>query len=236
MLIACLLDGWMDGGMSQPNRAASYDVIKSIRQDLITQGLANAIASGNWSAKRFKLERAGVTEVLSLACLGTCVGVCLVTCVAWFGSGHQQLTRLSYISAVGMMSRVKANFEKTRKVSGPRALQPSQWGMMCPSDTPEGEACGLVKNLALMAHVTTDLEEEPVLKLLFCLGMQDCHMMTGEEVCLTLAACLNSRPEACFVSGLVSVVRRRELPRIFQWYFGWCTHETQSLRNQVRGG
>jgi DNA-directed RNA polymerase III subunit RPC2 len=81
-----------------------------------------------------------------------------------------------------MMSRVKANFEKTRKVSGPRALQPSQWGMMCPSDTPEGEACGLVKNLALMAHVTTDLEEEPVLKLLFCLGMQDCHMMTGEEV------------------------------------------------------
>jgi DNA-directed RNA polymerase III subunit RPC2 len=48
---------------TQPNRAASYDVIKSIRQDLITQGLANAIASGNWSAKRFKLERAGVTEV-----------------------------------------------------------------------------------------------------------------------------------------------------------------------------
>ena len=30
-------------------------------------------------------------------------------------------------------------FEKTRKVSGPRALQPSQWGMLCPSDTPEGE-------------------------------------------------------------------------------------------------
>ena len=30
-------------------------------------------------------------------------------------------------------------FEKTRKVSGPRSLQPSQWGMLCPSDTPEGE-------------------------------------------------------------------------------------------------
>ena len=27
---------------------------------------------------------------------------------------------------------------------------------LCPSDTPEGESCGLVKNLALMTHVTTD--------------------------------------------------------------------------------
>jgi len=36
--------------------------------------------------------------------------------------------------------------------------QPSQWGMVCPADTPEGEACGLVKNLALLAHVTTDEE------------------------------------------------------------------------------
>ena len=32
--------------------------------------------------------------------------------------------------------------------------------MMCPADTPEGEACGLVKNLALLAHVTSDEESE----------------------------------------------------------------------------
>lgn len=55
-----------------------------------------------------------------------------------------------------MMTRIMSQFEKTRKVSGPRALQPSQWGLVCPCDTPEGESCGLVKNLALMTHVTTD--------------------------------------------------------------------------------
>ena len=40
-----------------------------------------------------------------------------------------------------------------------------QWGMLCPCDTPEGEACGLVKNLSLMTHVTTDEEEAPLIAL-----------------------------------------------------------------------
>lgn len=39
--------------------------------------------------------------------------------------------------------------------------------MLCPCDTPEGEACGLVKNLALMTHVTTDEEEGPLITLVF---------------------------------------------------------------------
>ncbi|PIO64051.1 DNA-directed RNA polymerase, beta subunit [Teladorsagia circumcincta] len=63
------------------------------------------------------------------------------------------------------------------QVSGPRSLQPSQWGMLCPSDTPEGEACGLVKNLALISHITTDSDERPVLRLLFNSGVEDLQNM-----------------------------------------------------------
>lgn len=43
---------------------------------------------------------------------------------------------------------------------------------VCPSDTPEGEACGLVKNLALMTHITTDDEEDPIKWLVFALGAE----------------------------------------------------------------
>jgi hypothetical protein len=100
----------------QPNRAASFNVIKSIRPDLITNGLVNALSTGNWSAKRFKLERAGVTEVRSvvpyLLIQYSCANAHRSPCPLL----SQQLSRLSYISLIGMMCRVKSNFEKTRKV------------------------------------------------------------------------------------------------------------------------
>ncbi|XP_060675670.1 DNA-directed RNA polymerase III subunit 2 isoform X2 [Ziziphus jujuba] len=94
----------------------------------------------------------------------------------------QVLGRLSFIGTLGHMTRINPQFEKSRKVSGPRALQPSQWGMLCPCDTPEGEACGLVKNLALMTHVTTDEEEEPLISLFYCLGVEDLELLSGEEL------------------------------------------------------
>lgn len=54
--------------------------------------------------------------------------------------------------------------------------------MLCPSDTPEGEACGLIKNLALMTHITTDVEVDSLSKLLFLLGAEDITLLTGAEI------------------------------------------------------
>jgi hypothetical protein len=40
------------------------------------------------------------------------------------------------------------------KLAKPRQLHNSLWGMFCPAETPEGQAVGLVKNMALMCYIT----------------------------------------------------------------------------------
>lgn len=85
------------------------------------------------------------------------------------------------------------------QVSGPRALQPSQWGMFCPCDTPEGqyfvvvpffvtlitdtgESCGLVKNLALLTRITVESPKEPLIQLAYSIGVVDVNTLAGTEV------------------------------------------------------
>jgi DNA-directed RNA polymerase III subunit RPC2 len=54
--------------------------------------------------------------------------------------------------------------------------------MLCPADTPEGEACGLVKNLALLAHITTDEDTQPIERLCRDLGVEDAARLSGHEI------------------------------------------------------
>ena len=46
----------------------------------------------------------------------------------------------------------------------------------------QGESCGLVKNLALMTHITTEVDDGPIIRLAFNVGVEDIHLLSGEEL------------------------------------------------------
>lgn len=122
---------------------------------LITNGMTHSIQSGNWSIKRFKLERKGVTQIMS---------------------------RINYFGSLGMLTKLESHIEKTRKVSGPRSLQCSHWGFICPVDTPDGENCGLVKNLALLAKITIEIHPQSVLEWLRKIGLVEMDFFSLTEM------------------------------------------------------
>lgn len=57
------------------------------------------------------------------------------------------------------------------KIAKPRQLHNTHWGMVCPAETPEGQACGLVKNLSLMSYISVGSPSKPIIDFLEEYGM-----------------------------------------------------------------
>ena len=76
------------------------------------------------------------------------------------------LNRLTFASSLSHLRRLNTPLAKQGKLAKPRQLHNSHWGMVCPAETPEGQACGLVKNLSLMSLVSVGLNMKVIIELL----------------------------------------------------------------------
>lgn len=127
--------------------------------------LAKEIHSGSWKATGNFEEILNISNIHKVI-KSTNLEVGLKTCLATgnFGSAKaggpsksgisQVLNRLNYISAVSHLCRISTPIEKTGKLVAPRKLHNTQWGYICPAETPEGHNVGVVKNKATMASVS----------------------------------------------------------------------------------
>ena len=102
------------------------NVYKIIKNITIERGMKYGLSTGNWGIRNMQSKQ-GIAQVLS---------------------------RLTYNSTLSHLRRINTPIEKSGKVLGPRKLHNTQWGIICPAETPEGHAVGCVKNLALTASIS----------------------------------------------------------------------------------
>ena len=82
----------------------------------------------------------------------------------------QLLDRTSNVSALSHLRRITSPLTRSQPHFEARDLHPTQWGRLCPNETPEGQNCGLVKNTALVIDVSEGFPEGEVHLLLADLG------------------------------------------------------------------
>ncbi len=93
----------------------------------IGKGIKHCFATGNWGVQKNAYIRSGVSQVLS---------------------------RLSYASMVSHIRRIVLPVDKDSKNVKIRQIHPTQFGMVCVFETPEGMQIGTVKNMAIFARVS----------------------------------------------------------------------------------
>lgn len=89
----------------------------------------------------------------------------------------QLLDRTTNMSAISHLRRVKSPLSRSQPHFEARELHPTQWGRLCPNETPEGQNCGLVKTSALVIDVSRGVDPMEVLWILYDIGL----MSIGES-------------------------------------------------------
>tara|TARA_Y100000034_G_scaffold134695_2_gene203884 strand:- start:3083 stop:4594 length:1512 start_codon:yes stop_codon:yes gene_type:complete len=87
----------------------------------------------------------------------------------WTGNRQgvsQRLERDNPMSAISQLRRVTSLLDSNRESFEARALHPTHLGRLCAIESPEGKNIGLRKTLALMATITTELEDKEYKKSL----------------------------------------------------------------------
>ena len=150
-------------GFLLANLFRTYFTTKMIKD--IRSSLAKEIHSGGWKASgNFEeiVNVSNINKVIKSVILEVGMKTSLAT--GNFGSAKiggpskigvsQVLNRLNYIAGISHLRRISTPIEKTGKLVAPRKLHNTQWGYICPSETPEGHSVGVVKNMSSTAIVS----------------------------------------------------------------------------------
>lgn len=136
------------------NRNQKIELKAVLRGQTISDGLKYFLSTGN-GASRIQGGRIGLAQVLN---------------------------RLTYCATLSHLRRVNTPINQEARLAAPRLLHNTQWGVVCPAETPEGQACGLVKNLALMAYITVGVTATAIREMLEHWDFEDIRALHPTDV------------------------------------------------------
>ncbi len=84
----------------------------------------------------------------------------------------QLLDRTNYLSTISHLRRIQSPLSRSQPNFEARDLHATHFGRICPSETPEGSNCGLVKNLALSAVISVIVPIGETIDKLYELGVK----------------------------------------------------------------
>jgi DNA-directed RNA polymerase II subunit RPB2 len=143
--------------------------------------LSKEIHGGSWKATGNWAEIVNINNINKII-KSTILDVALKSSLATgnFGNGKiagpskqgvsQVLNRLNHPSAISHLRRFSTPIDKTAKLIEPRKLHNTQWGYICPAETPEGHGVGVIKNMACTTHITIFSSPATILMYLMRLG------------------------------------------------------------------
>ncbi len=110
----------------------SIDLLNNIKSKTITNDIKYALSTGNWGR-----QSGGTAPKMGVS---------------------QQLNRLTFSSSLSHLRKINTPLNREGKQAKPRQLHNTHWGYLCPAETPEGQGCGLLKNLAITCHISIGSE------------------------------------------------------------------------------
>ena len=84
----------------------------------------------------------------------------------------QLLDRTCNMSSISHLRRITSPLTRSQPHFEARDLHPTQWGRLCPNETPEGQNCGLVKNLALIVDISEGYDDRKLESSLYDMGVR----------------------------------------------------------------
>ena len=133
----------------------SQNLSKKLKPNSIENDTKYALSTGNWGNKNQAQSKKGIAAVLQ---------------------------RLTYLGTLSNLRRIVAPYKKDGKLTEPRKLHCTQFGVICPYETPEGGSVGMVKNMSMMCQVTIPCSDDTVKASLDELGVVSLESIRAIDV------------------------------------------------------